>query len=324
MSDPVNHPQHYRTDSGLEAIEVIEAFFPNDYHLGNAFKYLARAGKKDDEVQDLEKAVWYIDRRIESVKDKGAAFSVGDRVLCTGDALYGNINGYGSVLEYDPSDNSYRVRVDNNKSTLWYRKDQLQRLDEPDEKGLYPREEVLEDLAKHAPLENYQDKDGNFCLTDNWWTQHVFTLNKHGLWECDRLEGSFDHFEDLGLRLRSGTVVPGRPKQTFDPAAAAIGTVVEFEKDDRPWTKVAENRWKRYSNGLDWSDKEVKEYVEEGTVTSVTEPDYSNPPEGALGTIMGGCVTAAYKNGAWAAGALDVDPAFYGHEVKITEWPLNE
>lgn len=65
MHDPVTNPQHYQTDSGLEAIEVIEAFFQDDYHLGNAFKYLARAGKKDDRVQDLRKAVWYIERSIQ-------------------------------------------------------------------------------------------------------------------------------------------------------------------------------------------------------------------------------------------------------------------
>ena len=58
----VNHPEHYQTDHGLEAIEVIEAFFPESFHLGNAFKYLARAGKKGDLVEDLEKAIWYIER----------------------------------------------------------------------------------------------------------------------------------------------------------------------------------------------------------------------------------------------------------------------
>ena len=65
MHDPVNNPAHYQTESGLEAIDVIEAFFQDDYHLGNAFKYLARAGKKDDREQDLRKAVWYIERSIQ-------------------------------------------------------------------------------------------------------------------------------------------------------------------------------------------------------------------------------------------------------------------
>ena len=61
----VDHPTHYQTGSGIEAIEVIEAFFPDSFHLGNVFKYLARAGKKGDYVEDLEKAAWYLQREIE-------------------------------------------------------------------------------------------------------------------------------------------------------------------------------------------------------------------------------------------------------------------
>lgn len=62
----VDHPSHYQTDSGLEAIDVIEAFFPESFHLGNAFKYLASAGKKGDLVEDLEKAIWYIEQFIDT------------------------------------------------------------------------------------------------------------------------------------------------------------------------------------------------------------------------------------------------------------------
>ena len=67
--DPVNHPSHY-TDGGIETIDFIEAKrLP--YHLGNAVKYISRAGKKDDEIQDLKKAVWYINRYIDlREKDK--------------------------------------------------------------------------------------------------------------------------------------------------------------------------------------------------------------------------------------------------------------
>ena len=60
----VEHPDHYQTESGIEAIEVIEAFFPDSFHLGNAFKYIARAGKKGDYVEDLQKAAWYLQREI--------------------------------------------------------------------------------------------------------------------------------------------------------------------------------------------------------------------------------------------------------------------
>lgn len=68
--DSVDHPPHYATSAGLEAIDVIEAFFDDDFHLGNAFKYLARAGKKDNEIEDLRKAVWYILRRIEKLEEE--------------------------------------------------------------------------------------------------------------------------------------------------------------------------------------------------------------------------------------------------------------
>lgn len=61
--EAVNHPPHYQSKSGLEVIEVIEAF-ELDFNLGNAVKYILRAGKKCNEVEDLEKAMWYIQRRI--------------------------------------------------------------------------------------------------------------------------------------------------------------------------------------------------------------------------------------------------------------------
>lgn len=64
MNDAVEHPAHY-TSGKIEVIDYIEdQNFP--YHLGNAIKYISRAGKKDPEktVEDLQKAVWYINRYI--------------------------------------------------------------------------------------------------------------------------------------------------------------------------------------------------------------------------------------------------------------------
>ena len=61
----VNHPDHYQTSAGLEVIDVIEAFFYTNSHLANVFKYIGRAGKKGDYVEDLEKAAWYLQREIE-------------------------------------------------------------------------------------------------------------------------------------------------------------------------------------------------------------------------------------------------------------------
>ena len=64
MHDPVNHPSHY-TSGKIEVIDYIEdQKFP--YHLGNAVKYISRAGKKDPAktIEDLSKAVWYLNRYI--------------------------------------------------------------------------------------------------------------------------------------------------------------------------------------------------------------------------------------------------------------------
>lgn len=68
--DVVNNPSHYKTGK-FEVIEIIEAL-KLDYTLGNAVKYISRAGKKDPkkEVEDLSKAVWYINRRIKNLKEK--------------------------------------------------------------------------------------------------------------------------------------------------------------------------------------------------------------------------------------------------------------
>lgn len=65
MTDMVDHPPHYQTDSGLEAIDVIKSFFRTNYNLGQVFKYIARTGKKWDDLEDLKKARWYLDKEIE-------------------------------------------------------------------------------------------------------------------------------------------------------------------------------------------------------------------------------------------------------------------
>lgn len=59
--DPVNHPPHYKSPDGLETIDVIESF-GLDFNLGNAVKYILRAGKKGDAATDLDKAIWYLRR----------------------------------------------------------------------------------------------------------------------------------------------------------------------------------------------------------------------------------------------------------------------
>lgn len=68
MTDTVNNPPHYKS-GGMEAIDVIEAFFHSNSHLANVFKYIARAGKKNDHLEDYMKARYYLDREIERARD---------------------------------------------------------------------------------------------------------------------------------------------------------------------------------------------------------------------------------------------------------------
>jgi hypothetical protein len=65
QNDSVNHPSHY-TDGNIEVIDFIEDK-KLGYHLGNACKYICRAGKKDPakRVEDLRKAIWYVNRQAE-------------------------------------------------------------------------------------------------------------------------------------------------------------------------------------------------------------------------------------------------------------------
>ena len=62
MYDPVNQPKHYTAHpSGIECIQVTEHM---GFNLGNAVKYIWRCDLKKDAIEDLNKAVWYIQREI--------------------------------------------------------------------------------------------------------------------------------------------------------------------------------------------------------------------------------------------------------------------
>lgn len=66
--DIVNHPPHY-TQGSIETIDAIEGLgLDSSYHLGNAVKYISRAGKKEGSTasSDIDKAIWYLNRYKES------------------------------------------------------------------------------------------------------------------------------------------------------------------------------------------------------------------------------------------------------------------
>ena len=68
MGEHIDHPAHYGgADNPHEAIKVIEAWGLG-FNTGNTVKYLARAGKKGDRLEDLKKARWYLDREITNLE----------------------------------------------------------------------------------------------------------------------------------------------------------------------------------------------------------------------------------------------------------------
>jgi hypothetical protein len=70
QDDPVNHPKHYTSHpSGVECIEITRHM---SFDLGNAMKYIWRAGLKENasEIQDLEKAIWYINDELKLRRGK--------------------------------------------------------------------------------------------------------------------------------------------------------------------------------------------------------------------------------------------------------------
>tara|TARA_R110000824_G_scaffold112198_2_gene261279 strand:- start:360 stop:620 length:261 start_codon:yes stop_codon:yes gene_type:complete len=70
QTEKVNHPSHYGGEENLyEAIKVIESW-DLGFNLGNAVKYISRAGKKINKLEDLEKASWYINREINKLKNE--------------------------------------------------------------------------------------------------------------------------------------------------------------------------------------------------------------------------------------------------------------
>ncbi len=66
----VDHPSHYRKDTGFEVIDVIDAW-GLDFCLGNAVKYIARQGRKGTNTagEDLRKAMWYINHYIKNLEE---------------------------------------------------------------------------------------------------------------------------------------------------------------------------------------------------------------------------------------------------------------
>lgn len=96
MSDPVNHPDHYKGNASCNncghSIECIDITRTMDFRLGNAVKYIWRHGQKNG-LEDLEKAAWYLNHLIKELKGKERLNQACSQVL-----MGGSIPGDGPQL----------------------------------------------------------------------------------------------------------------------------------------------------------------------------------------------------------------------------------
>ena len=68
----INHPDYYQLDGGLETIDVIDSLgLGKGFALGNAIKYIFRAGKKTGNTtqEDVKKAIWYLEHYVQRLKE---------------------------------------------------------------------------------------------------------------------------------------------------------------------------------------------------------------------------------------------------------------
>lgn len=102
--DPINNPSHYAEGRRYETIDVIEDW-QLGYRLGNAVKYISRAGRKDPAkiAEDLKKAIWYVNREIEALEGARSSYNTSYQDVLQ-DAAYEAANGSEPLYEYGVPD----------------------------------------------------------------------------------------------------------------------------------------------------------------------------------------------------------------------------
>lgn len=118
--DDVHHPKHYTSHpSGVECIEITEHF---NFCLGNAIKYIWRAGLKgEDAVQDLQKAIWYVQREISRLESDDINWDEIDEIIAKARAASAGsdlveedeqtADGDWTVVVFEGDDDNVEIRI---------------------------------------------------------------------------------------------------------------------------------------------------------------------------------------------------------------------
>ena len=172
--DPVNHPSHYTEGRKYETIDVIDDW-ELSYRLGNCVKYVSRAGRKNDALEDLKKARWYLDREISSLEGARSPYDVSYQDVLQ-DAAYEAASGseplyeYGITIPQADVDDSHLPFWDSDEDYMW--DPSLGPVDLTDEEiksimakkdlNLFDEDEIIATVEKRGFILGIK-KDGSTC-----------------------------------------------------------------------------------------------------------------------------------------------------------------
>jgi hypothetical protein len=178
--DPINSPSHYAEGRKYEPIAVIEDWRLN-YRLGNAVKYVSRAGRKDPAktIEDLKKAAWYIEREIQALESAKKPYSVSYQDVLQ-DAAYEAANGFEPLYEYGVTvpqadvDDSHLPFWDSDEDYMWdptlgpieLTDSEVDRILSKRNLDLYEGDEIVTSVERRGMVIGVK-KDGSTCLLND-------------------------------------------------------------------------------------------------------------------------------------------------------------
>lgn len=170
--DPIDRPSHYAEGRAYEPIDVIADWNLN-YHLGNTLKYVSRAGRKQNQLEDLKKARWYLSREIETLEAVPFAATYEDILE---DAAHEAADGKELLAEYGLAD------VDDQPLSGWDWDDdymwdpslgpvevteaEIQSILSKKDLDQFDEDEIVSTVERRGLIIGFK-KDGSSCLLNN-------------------------------------------------------------------------------------------------------------------------------------------------------------
>lgn len=170
--DPIDSPAHYAEGRQYEPIDVI-ADWELNYHLGNTLKYVSRAGRKLNQLEDLKKARWYLDREIQTLEAVQPRVTYEDVLeAVTAEAAAGRelLNEYG-VFDVDDQpladwdwDDTYMW--DPSLGPVEITEEEVQKILSKKDLEQFEEDEIVSTVERRGLIIGFK-KDGSSCLLND-------------------------------------------------------------------------------------------------------------------------------------------------------------